>query len=343
MKNTLHLNWLSFFTELLSTLFFIATFIATSIFVGRGVVKQIYTMGFFSMVFSLLVKLFTTIKQFTMFILNKSEYIKFLEAYYDVLELPIAENQHELLYISNEKPLPVIRLDEIKYQYPQAAQEAINGISTEFYEGEKIAVVGLNGSGKSTLMSIILSLFQNYSGRYSLSSVAVFSAVLQDFAQYQMSVKENIEIGCGGKSLPDAKIQSILQSVGLWGVVQSLPQGIHTQLGQLKNGIELSKGQWQRLALGRLLANEEANVWILDEPTAFLDPLAEIDIYKLMFKLSGTRTVFFISHRLGFASSADRIIVVHEGKITENGKHSELMKNGNLYAKMFDSQKEWYL
>ncbi|MBQ6677778.1 MAG: ATP-binding cassette domain-containing protein, partial [Clostridia bacterium] len=110
-----------------------------------------------------------------------------------------------------------------------------------------------------------------------------------------------------------------------------------------EDGVELSKGQYQRLAIARLLANEDSNVWILDEPTAFLDPIAEIETYRHIFDLEGDRLVFFISHRLGFAKHADRIVVTEDGRIVEDGSHSELIARENsVYKKMFESQKEWY-
>ena len=169
------------------------------------------------------------------------------------------------------------------------------------------------------------------------------TAILQDFNQYQMSIKENIEIGCGGKELPDEKIYEILKKVELFDFVMEKTDGIHTKLGQLEDGIELSKGQWQRLAIARMLADEKANVWILDEPTAYLDPISEIDIYNLILNLSGDKLVFFISHRLGFAKNADIIVVIREGTIVETGKHSELMNiEDGIYARMYKSQSEWY-
>ena len=113
-------------------------------------------------------------------------------------------------------------------------------------------------------------------------------------------------------------------------------------LGQLGDGIDLSKGQWQRIAIARLLANPAAELWILDEPTAYLDPMTEIEIYRLIQELSGDRAVIFISHRLGFVRNADRIIVFEKGKVALSGKHAELMEQGGIYAEMYESQKQWY-
>ena len=113
-------------------------------------------------------------------------------------------------------------------------------------------------------------------------------------------------------------------------------------LGQLDKGVELSKGQWQRLAIARLLADEEANVWVLDEPTAFLDPLAEIEMYRFIFSLAEDRLVFFISHRLGFAKNAERIIVINDGCVVEDGTYGAYVDENGIYKEMFESQKKWY-
>ena len=212
-----------------------------------------------------------------------------------------------------------------------------------FKKGEKVAVVGHNGSGKTTLMAIIARLLRSYEGELHEGG-AVVSAVMQDFVHYQMTVKESIELGCGGRELSEEKIFEILKKVELYDFIMSKPKGIGTNIGQLEeDGVELSKGQYQRLAIARLLANEDSNVWILDEPTAFLDPIAEIETYRHIFDLAGDRLVFFISHRLGFAKHADRIIVTEDGRIVEDGSHSELIARQNsVYKKMFESQKEWY-
>ncbi len=210
-----------------------------------------------------------------------------------------------------------------------------------FLQGENLAIVGQTGWGNTTLMSIIMGLLTSYQGVCQRGET-VCVAVLQDFIEYELTIRENIELGCGGKELPDERIEEILKQVGLYEYVLTLEQGVHTKLGQLDNGTELSKGQWQRLAVGRLLANEKADLWILDEPAAYLDPLAEIDVYKLIFGLAGRRTVLFTSHRLGFARMADRILVMDDGKITEDGTHQDLMRRNGVYAKMFDIQRKWY-
>jgi len=361
-NNYLKLNMLSFVSEIAVTLLFMATFAITALYVGKGVVHGKYEIGYFTMTIALLFNLFSYLKQFSMFLNNGNWYIKVMGAYYEILDFRI-EKENAVTAFTNDTsstagkstdssadngdnnesngPTGPIILENIIYKYPQSDKYALRGIDAVFHPGEKIAVVGVNGSGKTTLMSVILSLLKNYEGVYFGKSIPK-TAILQDFCQYQMTIKQNIEIGCGGRKLADEKVNDILSKVGLLDFVSQLPEGINTMLGQLNNGIELSKGQWQRLVIGRLLANEGAKVWILDEPTAYLDPLAEVEMYKQIWQLSGDRLVFFISHRLGFAKNADRIIVVDNGRIMECGVHEELLKKNGIYAKMFLAQKEWY-
>lgn len=336
-RNYLKLNLLSFSTEISTAILFLITFFFTALIVGKGVVSGVYEIGYYSMVIALLSNLFTTMKQFAMFMLNGNWYVKVLDTYYEVMKL---DEDTENNNATSEK---AIEVNGLKYKYPQAENYALKGINISFEKGEKIAVVGHNGSGKTTLISVILGLLKQCEGSYGQNNI-ICTGVLQNFVQYQMTVKENIEIGCGGKKLPEDKIIDILKKVDLYNFIAAKPDGIYTKLGQLEEGVELSKGQWQRLAIGRLLANEEANVWILDEPTAFLDPLAEVKMYEFIFNLAGDRLVFFISHRLGFAKNADRIIVVNDGAIAEDGTHKKLiLKSNGLYAQMFEAQKEWYM
>ena len=242
-----------------------------------------------------------------------------------------------------------ITLEGIEYIYPQSEHKALNNLCFNINKGEKIAIVGVNGSGKTTCTNLLLSLTGNYSGditdretgeKIDLSKSA--SCILQDFAQYQMTVKENIEAGFAGKHFTDDEIIEILDKVGLKEIVLAFEKGINTPLGQLENGIELSKGQWQRLAIARLIANPETTMWILDEPTAYLDPIAEIEIYNMIYELAEDRTVLFISHRLGFAKKSDRIVLFDKGHIEEEGTHDELINQKGVYAEMYANQEEWY-
>lgn len=335
--NFLKLNIFSFFTESATSLLFLITFFITVLIVSINVVKGELEIGYYTMVITLLTSLFATLKQFANFMMKRNWYIKVLDAYYNIMEL----DDYSITKCSSTNVDSSLILDNVCYKYPQSTDSTLKHISLNIKHGEKISIVGYNGSGKTTLISTILNLLHVDMGNIQCNfNYAI--AVFQDFGQYQMSVKENIEIGNGGKPLPNEAIIDILKKVGMYDYVAQLPDGIDTKLGQLDDGVELSKGQWQRLAIGRLLANDVADIWILDEPTSFLDPIAEIEMYHLIFKLAEKRTVFFISHRLGFAKNADRILVMDNGTIVEDGCHDYLMRTGGLYSRMYQVQKEWY-
>ena len=246
-----------------------------------------------------------------------------------------------------------IEFKEVEYIYPQSQHKALNNLNLKIQAHETIAIVGVNGSGKTTFVSMLMELSKNYIGDIQVNgkslndSIGILrnscSCIFQDFLEYQFSVKENIALGDISREITDEEIWDILKSVGLYEFVCTLPNGIHTMLGQINNGIEISKGQWQRLAVARLLANTNSKIWVLDEPTAYLDPIGEIDMYNFIYDLKGDRTVIFISHRLGFAKKANRIIVFKDGKVIEDGNHDNLINDKNSeYAKMYDKQKKWY-
>ncbi len=330
-------NVMSFASEGAVVLMFAASFFVTVIVVGRGVAQGTFTLGYFTMVTALLADLFSNVREFSHIVINHTGYAKAVGAYFEIMEIGSEEEE------DREEGDGSVSVKDLRYKYPQSERYALDGITLSFKKGEKVAVVGHNGSGKTTLMAIVARLLRSYEGELHEGG-AVVSAVMQDFVHYQMTVKESIELGCGGRELPDEKIFEILKKVELYDFIMSKPKGIDTNIGQLEeDGVELSKGQYQRLAIARLLANEESNVWILDEPTAFLDPIAEIETYRHIFDLAGDRLVFFISHRLGFAKHADRIIVTEDGRVVEDGSHSDLIARENsVYKKMFESQKEWF-
>ena len=240
-----------------------------------------------------------------------------------------------------------IHIEIPQYSYPQSENVALKNISLDIKEHEKIMIVGMNGSGKTTFVNILTSLLSSNMGAVTVNGLPVslkqsVACIFQDFYQYQLSIKENILLGAPDREITEQELWEILAMVGLDKKVEMFPHGMDTKLGQLDNQGDFSKGEWQRLAVARLLAKRGASIWILDEPTAYLDPMSEIELYDMIYRCAGERLVIFISHRLGFAPKTDRILVFHKGEIVEAGTHEELVKKEGEYFDMWSIQAELY-
>ena len=219
-------------------------------------------------------------------------------------------------------------------------------------KGRHYAFVGVNGAGKTTITKLLTGLYREYEGEILLNEKplssytqaelkAYFSVVCQDFARYQISLEDNIALG-NVLEYDEEKIREAAGRIGLSDVIEKLPEGMRTPLGKVKEkGVDLSGGEWQRVAVARALYRPTA-VRILDEPTAALDPVAESDIYRLFGRISAGGTTIFITHRLGGARLADRIIVIAKGQVAESGSHEELLAANGIYAEMFEAQRSWY-
>jgi ATP-binding cassette subfamily B protein len=231
------------------------------------------------------------------------------------------------------------------------------------------AFVGVNGAGKTTITKLLTGLYDNYTGDILIDGKnlrdfsqaelkSLFSIVYQDFAKYQIPMTDSIGIGNvqailtnntqinvndkDGFAISEENVAVAVENLGLGEAVSKLPDGLNTPLGRIKEkGVDLSGGEWQRVAIARTLVSR-APVHILDEPTAALDPVAESDVYELFGKISKGKSTIFITHRLGAARLADEIFVIADGHVIEQGTHEELMKKSGVYAEMFEAQRGWY-
>lgn len=235
-----------------------------------------------------------------------------------------------------------IELTKVSFSYPQTDKNVLDNISITIEENEKVAIVGENGSGKSTLIKLILGVYEPTSGYITIggkkiqdvlnSFREIVVCIFQDFIRYQMSVRENIEVGNFGKINEDYNWE--------YSGFNDISEMV---LGQLdENGKDLSGGQWQKLAIERALYRKKSQILILDEPLANLDPKAENELYENFTRMSKNKTVIMISHRLSAAKLCDRIIVLKKGSIVEYGTHEELMNLKGDYYKMFISQSSLY-
>ncbi len=246
-----------------------------------------------------------------------------------------------------------IEFRHVSFSYPNTGVKVLDDVSITLHSGEKLSVVGLNGAGKTTFIKLLCRLYDTDSGEILLDGVNIreydydeymklFSVVFQDFRLLAFTVDDNILLG---NTEPPEVVDSLLEKVGLEEKVKSLPKGRDTMMFKQfdKEGVELSGGEQQKLAIARALY-KNAPVVILDEPTAALDPVAEYEIYKRFDELVGGKTAVYISHRLSSCKFCDRIAVFSEGTIKEYGAHDELLriKNG-IYAEMFKAQAQYYI
>jgi len=247
----------------------------------------------------------------------------------------------------------VIEFKNVRFRYPDTDTVILDGVSFSIEKGKHYAFVGTNGAGKTTITKLLTGLYSNYEGEILVDGrnlrdftqaqiKGLTSVVYQDFAKYQMTLFDNVAIAdLEDSSNKRKKVTEALELVGMAEFASNLKNGLDTALGKiLKNGVDLSGGEWQRTAMARSVISA-APIKILDEPTSALDPISESIMYRNFEKISKTTTIF-ISHRLGSTKLADTIYVLSDGKIVEKGSHASLMIANGVYSEMFNSQAEWY-
>ena len=245
-----------------------------------------------------------------------------------------------------------IEFNNVSFKYPDTERYILKNCSFKLMGGKHYAFVGVNGAGKTTITKLLTGLYDNYEGEilingkniksYSYAQLkGFFTIVYQDFATYFIKFKDSIKLGNVLKD-DDRRMYDALHAIELDDTVSRLPNGVNTYLGKItQNSVDLSGGEWQRLAIARSLYSD-APLSILDEPTAALDPVAESNIYQIFKQISAGKSALFITHRLGAARIADEIIVIDGGKVAEQGSHDKLLTQNGIYADMFNTQKGWY-
>lgn len=251
-------------------------------------------------------------------------------------------------------PADGVRFASVWFTYPGATEPALCGVDLHLRPGESVALVGENGSGKTTIVKLLAGLYAPDRGVVSVDGLDVqawdkaalrrrIGVIFQDFVRYQFRVGENIGVG-DVAHLDDAERQAVAAHKGLADeVIAGLPAGYGTQLGKwFKDGRELSGGQWQKLALSRAFMRDDADILVLDEPTAAVDAEAEHRIFERFRALAAGRTTVVISHRFSTVRMADRIVVLHRGSVEETGSHDALVAAGGRYARLFALQAAGY-
>lgn len=249
--------------------------------------------------------------------------------------------------------VPEIEFKNVSFRYDGAEQDTIHDLSLKIKSGEKLALVGLNGAGKTTLVKLLCGLYRPTSGEIFFNGIPLSDFKREDYYKLISPVFQEIRTAffslaetVSGKSTAETdleKAETCMRQAGLGAKIDALPDGIHTKLNKKvhENGTELSGGEAQKLMLARALY-KDAPLLILDEPTAALDPIAESKIYNEFNVMAKNKTSLFISHRLASTSFCDRIILLENGNITEEGTHQELMAANGTYKGLFDIQSCWY-
>ncbi|CAM2005786.1 ABC transporter ATP-binding protein [Acanthopleuribacter pedis] len=252
------------------------------------------------------------------------------------------------------KPGDGVRFEDVWFTYPGAGEPALCGINLHLKPGQKLALVGENGSGKTTLIKLLTRLYEVERGRILLDGLALcdwdrgrlrerIGVIFQDFVRYQMSVGENIGAGDVTAFADRDRWQTAAERGLAAELIDRLPDGYDTQLGRwFHKGQELSGGQWQKIAVARALMRREADILVLDEPTAALDAEAEARIFEQFREMTQDRMAILISHRFSTVRQADLIVVLRRGRVMEQGDHATLIQLDGDYARLFKLQAKGY-
>ena len=251
-----------------------------------------------------------------------------------------------------------IRLENVSFRYPGQEKDdkwVLRDVDLFIPRGQSVALVGQNGAGKTTLVKLVTRLYEPTEGRVLLDGkdlrewdrselLARFGVVFQDFNQYQLKLRENVGVGSVDHLEEVPRIERAVSRGGADALVSNLTTGIETPLGRwFQDGVELSGGQWQKVALARGFMREQADILVLDEPTAALDAEAEHAVFERFKELAKGKTTIIISHRFPTVRMADRILVLEKGGIAEDGTHAALLEKDGIYAHLYNMQAAGYL
>ncbi len=253
----------------------------------------------------------------------------------------------------NYEKAPQIELKDVSFSYPGSKLEAISNVSIKFESGEIVAIVGENGAGKSTLINLISGIYlPNKGGVYfndqdtkSLDPKSLMkniSSIFQNFQRYKMTLQDNIIISDTSTTVINQCVENSLKEADLNVPSKVFPQGMNTMLSRDFDGVDLSGGYWQRVAIARGFYKQH-NMILLDEPTAAIDPIEESKLYMKFIEFSRGKTSFIVTHRLALTKMADKIVVMDKGKVVQIGTHKELISINGKYQELYNSQSKWYV
>ena len=309
------------------------------------------TLGSLTMYVSSAITFSSTIIQFGENLIGLWQNSQFLVPYQEFMALK--EETIEDGGVPMDDTVETLEFRNVSFTYPKAEKPVLKNVSFVVKKGEKISIVGLNGAGKSTLVKLICRMYKADSGEILvngrdiydydyLSYMNVISAVFQDYKLFNFTIEENIS--CRESGADENRVNYLIDEVGMREKIDTLPEGIHSRFGKEydEEGVELSGGQGQKIAIARALY-KKASMVILDEPASALDPIAEAEIYEKFNSLVEDKTAIYISHRMSSSVFCDRILIIDGGTVSDFDTHENLMKKtDSLYYKLFTSQAENY-
>ncbi|MGI6561345.1 MAG: ABC transporter ATP-binding protein [Clostridia bacterium] len=334
---------------------------AAIILLLRGVYHKRYDLGTFALLFGLIETVFNNIDRLmTNMISGAHKDTKYLTDYYDFI-MPVTVK--EIKSIKNTQDafgsLPFGEFRELtihnaSYTYPNSDKKAVDNVSFSLKKGEIVSILGYNGSGKTTLCKLMTGSLPLTEGRIFLNGVPVcegnkelvfqyFGIAPQEFSRFSIPLRDFVGLGSIKDKFDEEKLFDAYKKAGILPLINKYKDKDRTVLGKEydEEGVDLSGGEWQSLVIASAYMGEP-EILLMDEPTASIDPLKEMELIgNLRENLKG-KTAVLISHRIGFARLADRIIMMQDGKITEEGTHEELLALGGYYASLFNEQKKLY-
>lgn len=339
---------------LLSDLFHLSILLGSQAFNLFLMISQKITIGQFSLYFQQLLNLSNGVSS----ALNQYSFLKvrfkYLDRYLEFMDHPrFIENPEQVIEIP---PIPnpsVIEFRNVTFKYPNTEREILKNFDLVINSKEKVALVGENGAGKTTIIKLLLRFYDVDQGEVLVNGVNIkdinldewyrkMGVLFQDFIKYQFTFKDNVYFGDLDKKGDQEALKMAIHKSGAEGFLDDLPKNLDQVVGKMfEDGVDLSGGQWQKLALARAFFRD-APILILDEPTSSIDAKAEAEIFEKVQRLQKDKTVLIISHRFSTVRNADRILVLEDGKIIEEGSHARLMKQKGVYAELFELQAQGY-
>ncbi len=339
--------------EFLAEMFAVGAVLSVLVYIAYRTVQGTLTLGDMVMFYTALQRAQAHLQEMVLGLTDLYENNLFITNLYQFLDL-----QPKMVEPAHPRPVPRplgsgILFDRVSFRYPAATRQALEEVSLRIEPGEMVALVGENGSGKTTLAKLLCRLHDPTTGVIAADGVDIrefgiaawrreISVIFQDYARYQLTAWENIWFGNVNIEPDRERIIAAARKAGADAAIRRLPADYDSILGKrFETGEELSIGEWQKMALARALLRE-AQIIVLDEPTSAMDAKAEDEFFRRFRELIDGQSALVVSHRFSTVRAADRILVLDQGRIIENGTHDELMGQGNMYARLFELQAKHY-